>query len=295
MRSAPSQTSTGPLVTDAAILPAEDLAVPVDAQLPEGGGGEAFEVIGGDPDSSIVILGDHATNHVPDDYPRTLGLPEEEFERHIAYDIGVEGMVRGLARRLGARAVMSRFSRLLIDPNRGDTDPTLIMRLSDGAVVPANHPLPAGECERRIERFWRPYDDAVSRTIEGKMARGIVPLVVSIHSFTPFWRGVPRPWQVGVLWDADDRLAKPMIDMLRADESLTVGGNEPYSGALGGDMMNRQAHARGLPHALVEVRQDLIGEPAGQEEWAERLASIIARLDRMDGMHEVRHYASNAV
>ena len=278
------------------------LPVPADApgvvpsSAPAGGAaGEAFELIEGNPRASVVILGDHATNAVPPDYPRTLGLPEAEFERHIAYDIGVEGIVRGLAARLGAPAALSRFSRLLIDPNRGDTDPTLIMRLSDGAVVPGNHPLPPGERERRIERFWKPYDDAVAGLIEGKLAAGIVPLVISVHSFTPFWRGVPRPWQVGVLWDADDRAPRPLIDMLRADADLFVGDNEPYSGALGGDMLNRQAHARGIPHALVEVRQDLIRAPEGQNEWAERLAPMIARLDRMDGLHAVRHYPSNAV
>ena len=267
----------------------------VDGAEAHGAEHEAFEVIAGDPESSVILLGDHATNIVPPDYPPTLGLPADEFERHIAYDIGVRGIVHGLAERLGARAVLSRFSRLLIDPNRGDTDPTLIMRLSDGAVVPANHPLPPGERERRIERFWRPYDEAVGRAIEGKIARGIVPLIVSIHSFTPFWRGVPRPWQVGVLWDADDRAPRPMIDMLRADASLTVGDNEPYSGALGGDMLNRHAHARGVPHALIEVRQDLIGTRDGERAWAERLAPIIARIDGMDGIHAVRHYRSNAL
>ena len=284
-------------MTDAAILPALDIAPsPAATDGPAGGEAhEAFEVIPGDPESSIVILGDHATNRVPADYPRTLGLPESEFERHIAFDIGVEALVRGLADRLGARAVLSRFSRLLIDPNRGDTDPTLIMRLSDGAVIPTNHPLPPGERERRIERFWRPYDDAVSRAVEGKIARGIVPVIVSIHSFTPFWRGVPRPWEVGVLWDTDPRAARPMIDMLAADTKLTVGDNEPYSGALGGDMLNRQAHARGLPHALLEVRQDLIAAPPGQAEWIDRLAPIIARVDRIDGLHAVEHFPSKAL
>lgn len=282
-------------MTDAAIMPPPmpDEAAPAmttGAEPPE-----AYEVLPGDPDSSIIVLGDHATNIVPPEYPRYLGLPAEEFERHIAYDIGVEGIVRGLATELGAHAVMSRFSRLLIDPNRSADDPTLIMRLSDGAVVPANHQISPAERETRIERFWRPYDDAVSRAIEGKLGRGIVPIIVSVHSFTPFWRGIPRPWQVGVLWDADDRVPVPMIDMLRTDESLTVGDNEPYSGSLGGDMMNRQAHGRGLGHALIEVRQDLIGSEAGQAEWVERLAPIIARIDRMDGVHEVRRYASNAL
>ena len=253
---------------------------------------EAFEVVPGVPGSGIVVLADHATNIVPEGYPPALGLPPDEFERHIAYDIGVEGIARGLAERLGAPLVMSRFSRLVIDPNRGEDDPTLVMQLSDGAIVPGNHRLDEAERRRRVARFWRPYDDAVTTVIEGALAEGIVPLVVSLHSFTARWRGVPRPWEVGILWDADDRAARALIEGLSVDPALTVGDNEPYDGALGGDMMNRQAHARGLPHALIEVRQDLIADRGGQREWVDRLAPLLARLDASPGMHEVRHYLS---
>lgn len=163
-------------------------------------GFEAFEVIEGDPACGFVIVCDHATNLVPPRYG-SLGLPREQLERHIGYDIGVEGVTRRIAARTGIPAVMSRFSRLLIDPNRGVDDPTLVMRISDGAVVPGNARADRDEIEYRIARFYKPYDDAVARTIEAAIAAGKPPAILSIHSFTPVWRGVQRPWHVGVLWD----------------------------------------------------------------------------------------------
>ena len=256
---------------------------------------EAFETITGTANSTLVLLADHASNRLPEGYPPALGLDPAEFERHIAYDIGVEGVTRRLAATLGAPAVLSRFSRLLIDPNRGEDDPTLIMRLSDGAIVPANHALPPGERRRRIESYWRPYDEAVRGTIKAAHGEtGQPPVVVSIHSFTPYWRGVPRPWHAGVLWDGDARVARPLIEALDAAGDIVVGDNEPYSGALGGDMMNRQCHARGLPHALLEIRQDLIADEAGQAAWADRLAPLLAAIDARPDIHAIEHHRSDA-
>ena len=254
---------------------------------------DAFEIVSGAADATMLLLADHASNRLPEGYPPALGLPPQEFERHIAYDIGVEGVTRRLATLLNAPLVLSRFSRLLIDPNRGADDPTLIMRLSDGAIVPTNHPMSTEERERRVAGYWQPYDRAVRDAIDTIRERtGLPPLIVSVHSFTPFWRGVARPWQVGVLWDGDDRVARPLIEALASDPDLTVGNNEPYDGALDGDMMNRQAHRCGLPHALIEIRQDLIASEEGQQEWAERLAPLFAKLDAMPGIHEVRRYPS---
>ena len=256
---------------------------------------EAFEVLPGRADRGVLLLCDHATNIVPPEYAG-LGLPEREFERHIAFDIGCEGVTRCLAERLGAPAVMSRFSRLLIDPNRGEDDPTLIMRLSDGAVVPGNAAVDAAERARRLETYWRPYDRAVADAIAGLTERaGLPPIILSVHSFTPAWRGVPRPWHVGLLHDADGRVSERLLAALRAEGDLTVGDNEPYSGALGGDMMNRQAHARGLPHSLIEIRQDLIADGTGQREWAERLAPMLDVVARDPDMRAVRYYESLAL
>ncbi len=236
--------------------------------------GEAFETIVGEAGNPLVLLCDHAANHVPAEYG-ALGLPKEQFERHIGYDIGARDTVLGLAAKLGGRAVLSKFSRLLIDPNRGMDDPTLIMRISDGAVVPGNAGVDEAERQHRIDRFHRPYHQAVTATIEGVLAQSLTPLIISIHSFTPAWKGVPRPWHVGILWDQDEVMARAMISGFERQGDLVVGDNEPYSGALQGDTLYTHATLRQLPHALVEIRQDLIASKTGVDEWVDRLAQVI--------------------
>ena len=254
---------------------------------------QPFSLVDGDPAAGVLVVCDHADNRLPPEYG-DLGLPATEFQRHIAYDPGAAAVSRGLARRLGVPAVLSTFSRLLIDANRGEDDPTLIMRVSDGAVVPGNAAVDGRERARRIARFHAPYHAAVDAAIGGAMATGNPPIMVSIHSFTPVWRGRVRPWHAGVLWDRDPRVAEPLIVALRADGDLVVGDNEPYSGALANDSMYRHASARGLAHGLVEIRQDLISEPEGVEAWVSRLARIVTELNRLPGVHEVRHYGSRA-
>ncbi len=184
--------------------------------------------------------------------------------------------MRRLAARLGAPAVLTRYSRLLIDCNRGLDDPTLIMRLSDGAIVPANRHIDAAERERRIARYYTPYHAAIERLIDAALALGVPPLLLSVHSFTDKWRGRPRPWHAGVLWDKDPRLAQRLIAALAQGPGMIVGDNEPYSGSLRGDSMWRHGTERGLPHAIVEIRQDLIAGEEGQQQWGERLAGVLA-------------------
>lgn len=251
-----------------------------------------FEVIEGNNAAGLLLLADHATNRLPPEYGR-LGLPDSAFERHIAYDIGVEALVRRLAARLGVPAVLSCFSRLLIDPNRGEDDPTLIMKISDGAVIPGNHPISSEEWESRLDRFHRPYHRAVSETVAAVgSASGKAPLVISIHSYTPAWKGVPRPWHAAVLWDSDPRAVRPLIEAMEASGDVLVGNNEPYDGALRGDTMFRHCMETGLAHALIEVRQDLISDNIGVAEWEERLGPIFASLNERPELHEIRRYPS---
>jgi predicted N-formylglutamate amidohydrolase len=252
----------------------------------------AFETIPGDLARGLILVADHATNRLPAEYCR-LGLPDAAFERHIAYDIGVEALTRSLANRLGIAAVMSGFSRLLIDPNRGEDDPTLIMKLSDGAIIAGNHPITAAEWDLRIARFHRPYHRAVANLIaDTAAASGRAPLVISLHSFTPIWKGVVRPWHAAVLWDNDPRAALPLIEALRAPGDIVVGDNEPYDGALKGDTMYRHCMKPGIPHALLEVRQDLIGDATGVEDWTKRLAPIFTRLNNDPALHDHRVHSS---
>ncbi|MDZ7602122.1 MAG: N-formylglutamate amidohydrolase [Hoeflea sp.] len=258
-------------------------------------GFKPFEIIPGDPSRSLVILADHAMNRLPAEYG-DLGLPAEAFKRHIAYDIGVEDVTRGLCARLGVPAVLGCFSRLLIDPNRGEDDPTLIMKLSDGMVIPANHPLSAEERDRRLNLYHRPYHNAVATTIAEvwRLSRK-PPLVISLHSFTHAWKGVGRPWHAGVLWDTDPRAAQLLIGLLSADPALVVGDNEPYDGALRGDTMHRHCSMTGLPHALLEIRQDLISEKPGIKSWVDRLAPILASLADNPDLHQVELHGSRVV
>lgn len=169
---------------------------------------------------------------------------------------------------------MATYSRLLIDPNRGADDPTLIMRVSDGAIIPGNARIDEAERDRRIARFHRPYHAAIAAEIDASLAHGMEPALVSIHSFTPYWKGIARPWHVGVLWDEDHRLAAHLLQGLRAMGDLCVGDNEPYSGVLEGDTLYTHGTRRGLRHGLIEIRQDLIAHHSGVDEWISRLAPI---------------------
>jgi predicted N-formylglutamate amidohydrolase len=256
-------------------------------------GGESHEIIGGAADCGVLVIADHASNAMPPAF-KALGMPPDELARHIAYDIGVAGMARAMAKALGCPAVLSRFSRLLIDPNRGDDDPTRVMRLSDGAIVPGNARIDGAEVERRAARFSRPYHAAIATTLDHMLATGAVPAVISLHSFTPAMKGRARPWHVGVLWDNDPRLPLPLLEALRADTSLFVGDNEPYDGALEGDTMSRHCTARGLVHALIEVRQDLIAADASAWHWGEKLAAVLDPLLARPDMHAIHIHGSRA-
>lgn len=237
----------------------------------------AFERVNGAGRAPILVLCDHATNRVPPSVNGgDLGLPPIEMERHIAYDIGARGVSLGLARRLDAPALLTRFSRLVIDPNRGEYDPTLLMRLYDGTIIPGNRHADQAERERRLDAWHRPYHQAITAQIDAMLAEDREPALISIHSFTPRLRARPaRPWHIGVLWDRDRRLAEPLIARLEAEGDIAVGDNEPYRGALDGDTMFRHGTMRGLRHVLIELRQDLIATEAGQEAWADRLAPIL--------------------
>jgi predicted N-formylglutamate amidohydrolase len=231
-----------------------------------------YHIFGEDRPARWLVTCDHATNRVPPEMGGSLGIAPEDMARHIAYDVGAAGVALALAERLDAPCVMSDFSRLVIDPNRGEDDPTLVMRLYDGTIIPANRHITAEEIERRLDAYHRPYHSAVATLA----ARRPDTVILSIHSFTPQLRGRdPRPWHVGVLFGRDTRLTDPLLARLRAESDLVVGANEPYGGHLDGDAIDRHATIPGRPNALVEVRNDLIGTEAQQIAWAARLAPLL--------------------
>lgn len=238
---------------------------------------ESYRILAGAADAGLVLVCDHAENAFPPGYG-TLGLPEDQLRRHIAYDIGAAAVTRSLVETLGVPAILSRFSRLLIDPNRGADDPTLIMRLSDGAIIPGNRILDDAERARRTRLYYEPYHQAIDRVLDQCIATGVTPAIVSVHSFTESWKRVPRPWHVGILWHRDTRLAAPLLEAFYAEGDLIVGDNEPYAGQLEGDCMWQHATQRGLAWALIELRQDLIRDSDGQAAWSDRLARILQSI-----------------
>ncbi len=249
-----------------------------------------IEYIEGSGTGGLLLLCDHACNALPDCYG-TLGLPPEQLQRHIGYDIGAAAVTRRIAARFEAPAVLTTFSRLLIDPNRGIDDPTLVMRLSDGAIVPGNACIDDHEIARRVQLYWRPYRDAVSQTIERMSSPERTPVVISVHSFTPAWKGVSRPWEIGILWDTDPRLAVPLMEALR-EAGFIVGDNEPYNGALRGDTLDEEVTRRGIAGLLIEVRQDLIADEATAMVMGDRLADVLAPVIAEPVLHQPAYLRS---
>lgn len=225
-----------------------------------------------DPIEGLILVCDHATNIVPPGI-QPLGVPPEDMQRHIAWDVGAAAVTRGLTQALGAKAVLSRFSRLVIDPNRGEDDPTLVMKLYDGSIIEGNRHVDAVEVERRLTELHRPYHAQVGHALD---QAGPKPVLVSMHSYTPQLRGKPpRPWHIGLLWDRDARLVSPLMQLLQAQPGMCVGDNQPYTGNLAGDCMWMHGTERGVPHVLIEIRNDLIEDAAGQAEWTALLAPIL--------------------
>ena len=245
-----------------------------------------FELIPGTGD--IILVCDHARNDVPPDLG-DLGVPSADMQRHIAFDVGARAVTLAMARTLGAPAVLSTFSRLVIDPNRGEFDPTLIMRLYDGTIIDGNRNVGEAERARRIAAYHRPYRQALGQAIDTRLDDGGAPVLVSIHSFAPQLRGhLPRPWHLGLLWAHDDRLFRPLMAGLHRHADLVIGDNQPYSGSLPGDTMWVFGIQRGLPHILIEVRNDLIADEDGQERWADLLSQEIraAVVAMKEGGHD---------
>lgn len=241
-----------------------------------------FWTLGEKRDSRWLVTCDHATNRVPEDINGgDLGIAPADMARHIAYDIGARGLSEALAEALGAPVIGSDFSRLVIDPNRGEDDPTLLMKLYDGTIIPANRHADAAELDRRLNAYHRPYHAALEALAAARPDR----VICAIHSFTPRLRGRPdRPWQVGILHShRDSRLARPLIAALAAT-GLIVGDNEPYDGHLDGDSIDRHALAQGRPNVLIELRHDLIASPAAQQDWAARLAPILQKTLAASGL-----------
>lgn len=244
---------------------------------------QPYFITGADRPGRWLVSCDHATNHVPTCVGGgSLGIAAEDMQRHIAFDPGAAGLALALGEALQSPVITSDFSRLVIDPNRGEDDPTLVMRLYDGTIIPANRHVDQAEVNRRMETLYLPYHAALA----GLAARRDDTVLLAIHSFTPCLRGrAPRPWHVGVLYShLDARLSRALIARLARQPDLCVGDNQPYSGHLPGDSVDRHALRMGRHNTLVELRNDLIATPEAQAAWAARLAPVlVAALADCDG------------
>lgn len=243
----------------------------------------AYEIIGENRAGRWLVTCDHATNIVPHWVAGgDLGLPKSDMQRHIAFDIGAWGLAAALGAALDSPVIGSRFSRLVIDPNRGEEDPTLMMQLYDGTIIPGNRHLDATTRSERLSRLHRPYHQAY----ETLATRRDNTVVLAVHSFTPQLRGrPPRPWHVGVLHShLDTRFALPFIEALQAEPDLCIGDNQPYTGHLPGDAVDTHALKPGRPNALIELRNDLIETAQDQTAWAKRLAPILTETLAKTGL-----------
>ena len=259
-----------------------------DYPLIEPGDPEPFELL--NPERATcgaLLVCDHASQALPRALGQ-LGLDAFALQRHIAWDIGAGMMTRSLASYLQVPAVLAGYSRLVVDCNRSLDDPTAFRAYSDGDFVPGNHGLTPRDKELRAQSFYWPYHHAIGELINTVRSRRIAPAIIAIHSFTPFFNEADRPWQIGVLWDTDPRIPVPLMRKLRAG-GIRVGDNQPYSGRAPSDFtIDHHAEAAGLPHASIEVRQDLIDSAAGVERWTQILGDALGDILAEPSLYQVQ-------
>jgi predicted N-formylglutamate amidohydrolase len=210
-----------------------------------------------------------------------LGLPASELARHIAWDIGIAGVAGALSTQLGAHLIAQRYSRLVIDCNRPPGAPSSIPRISEATTIPANEALGRDAAELRRQAIFDPYHRRIAEVIDARLREGVPTVLVSLHSFTPVYAGIARPWHIGTLYQRDTRLPQLLLEQLRGEGDLVVGDNEPYAVSDETDYtIPVHGEARGLMNTGIEIRQDLIADPAGQQQWADRLARIFGEIER---------------
>ena len=229
--------------------------------------------------SPFLLTCDHYGRLIPNALG-DLGLAESELTRHIAWDIGIAGVAEALSKQLDAHLVAQRYSRLVIDCNRPPAAPSSIPRISEATIIPGNDGITREAAEMRRREVFDPYHRRIDEAIDARLRDRLPTVLISLHSFTPVYAGVARPWHIGTLYQRDTRLPPLLLKLLRAEPNLVVGDNEPYAVSDETDYtIPVHGEKRGLMNTGIEIRQDLIAEPAGQREWAERLARIFGEIE----------------
>jgi predicted N-formylglutamate amidohydrolase len=223
--------------------------------------------------SPALLVADHASPYFPAAMNQ-LGLADWVLERHVAWDIGSDKLARYLADELDAPLVLAGFSRLIVDPNRNTEDSSAFPEISDGIAIPGNLDLTKEQKSLRVDSFFNPYHGRITQRLEGFAKESIVPAMIAIHTCSPVYDRVVRPWHIGIMWDKDPRIAVPLIRHFEDTDGICVGDNEPYSGQHPHDFtIDFHAEPAGLPHIGIEVRQDLVSSETGAREWAGILAT----------------------
>jgi predicted N-formylglutamate amidohydrolase len=230
--------------------------------------------------SPLLLVADHAGNMIPRALGR-LGVPEAELQRHIAWDIGIAGLARLVALALDAMLIEQNYSRLVMDCNRPPGTPNSIPEISELTPIPGNAALSEAGKAARAGAIFRPYHDRIETELEERRQTGRPTALVALHSFTPVFKGAARPWHAALLYNRDPRLARRLLALLKAEAGLVVGDNEPYFVSDATDYtIPVHGERRGLPHALIEIRQDLILDENGQRRWADILARLLPQAYR---------------
>jgi predicted N-formylglutamate amidohydrolase len=229
--------------------------------------------------SPFLLTCDHYGRLIPDALGG-LGLPESELQRHIAWDIGIAGVAERLSAALGAHLIAQRYSRLVIDCNRPPGVASSIPVLSEATAIPGNEGISPADAAARRRAIFEPYHRRIKEAIDGRLAQGRRTVLISLHSFTPVYAGVARPWHIGTLYHRSTALAHHLLSLLRAEGDLVVGDNEPYAVSdLTDYTIPVHGEARGLMNTGIEIRQDLIADEAGQAQWAERLTRLFREIE----------------
>jgi predicted N-formylglutamate amidohydrolase len=239
----------------------------------------------------LLLICDHASNYIPPQL-EGLGLSPSQRRDHIAWDMGAADVVQLMSDRLGCRAIMANYSRLLIDVNREPAlnEADLIPEQSDHHLIPGNQGLTQAQRHERVLRISDRYHQEIERQLDALTAYTAAPMIFSIHTFTPALQAddAPRPWHAGMLWNTDPRIAKPLMAYLQRHEHLVIGNNEPYSGRDFAYTINRHGHQHGYPNCAIEIRQDLLHDHQSCQWWAEVLADGLSEILHQPSLHQVK-------
>ena len=244
-----------------------------------------YRILARRPALPALVVCDHASNRIPARL-NGLGISEADLDTHFALDVGADAVARYLSERFSLPAVLTEYSRLVVDCNRRLDDPTAFPEFIDGVMVPGNQQLRRRERQARADALYWPYHHAVRDQLTALEAHANAPALIAIHSFTPVFGGERRPWHFGILWDQDPRMAERLLEWFGAVPGVLAGDNQPYSGRHPHDFtVDHHAEAEGLPHASIEIRQDLIDTDAGAEHWGALLGDALEPILRDETLY----------